>query len=576
MTRQFLWALLALASVIGVLLRFGVDPALAARISDIRGTKHNLSAAVDGSGYSGTSGGSVPTRNIKASTETQICVFCHTPHAATSGATPLWNRKVAGQGYTQNYVMYDSSTLDAKQIQGALNQPGGSSKLCLSCHDGTMAIGSVNVLNGQGSASIPGTQNITMNSGGVTDSPGAPHKMPTGAGASTGFTRNLGTDLNDHPISVTFDAALANRDGELRVPDNVVVGVRSPGIKPKLPLEPIPDVGNQPQIQCASCHDPHIREQNEATVGNQKFLRLNRFQEKNPPSSSGFDATDNAGDIICLACHDKNGVSGSWANSAHANPLVATQTYTAAAATQREFPAGMQVWKAACLNCHDTHTVAGSRRLLREGTDSVATPKTGGNPAIEETCYQCHANAAQSIITPTTTVPNIKDDFSLARHMPIRSVDQAAGTEQHDISSNFNDGTFIDCTLATSRCGKDFMESRANLGVANLSNRHAECTDCHNPHRVVKFRDFRGAAGSGSLVGSPDAAGTHKHTDDATTTHSNIASGCCAAHGASSRSTVRLRSSVCPAAIWSSAAIPVPARTAAPVPTMSRANTRSA
>lgn len=277
MTRQFLWALLALASITGVLIRHGVDPALAARISDIRGTKHNLSAAADGSGYVG---GSVPTRNIKASSETQICVFCHTPHAATSGATPLWNRKVAGQGYTQSYVMYDSSTLDAKQIQGALNQPGGSSKLCLSCHDGTMAIGSVNVLNGQGSTT-PGTRNITMTSGGATDTPGAPHKMPTGSGADTGFTRNLGTDLsNDHPISVTFDATLANRDGEMRVPDGVVVGVRSPGIKPKLPLEPIPEVGNQPQIQCASCHDPHIREQNEATVGNQKFLRLNRFQEK--------------------------------------------------------------------------------------------------------------------------------------------------------------------------------------------------------------------------------------------------------------------------------------------------------
>ena len=526
--RQPFWALLALVSIVGVVLRFGVDPAAAARISDVRGTRHNLSAAADGSAYSGPNGGGVvPGRSIKASSETQICVFCHTPHAATSGATPLWNRKVAGQGYTQSYVMYDSSTLDAKQIQGALNQPGGSSKLCLSCHDGTMAIGSVNVLNGQGSASTPGTRSITMNSGGATDSAAAPHKMPAGAGTDTGFTRNLGTDLsNDHPISVTFDAALASRDGELRTPDGVVVGARSPGVRPRLPLEPIPEVGNQPQIQCASCHDPHIREQNEAVVGNQKFLRLNRFQEKNPPSTSGFDVTVNSGDIICLACHDKNGFSGSWAGSAHANPLVATQTYTAAAAAQREFPSGMPVWKAACLNCHDTHSVAGSRRLLREGTDSAALPKSGGNPAIEETCYQCHANAAQSVITPTTSVPNIKDDFTnLARHMPIRSVDQPAGTEKHDISSNFNDGIFINCSLATSNCGKDFMESRARLGVANLSNRHAECTDCHNPHRVVKFRDFRGVAGSGSLVGAPDAAGTHRHTDDAATSHSNIASG---------------------------------------------------
>jgi len=505
------------------------DPARAARISDIRGTKHNLSAAADGSAYTRGDGssGSVTTRTLKAASETQVCVFCHTPHGATASTPPLWNRKVAGQGYTQNYVMYDSSSLDAKQIQGALNQPGGSSKLCLSCHDGTMAIGSVNVLNGQGSASTPGTQVVTMTSGGVADTPGAQHPMPGGAGAATGFTRNLGTDLaNDHPISVTFDATLASRDGELRTPDNILVGQRTPSVRPKLPLESIAEAGNQPQIQCASCHDPHIREQNEATVGNQKFLRLNRFQEKNPPSPTGFDSTDNSGDIICLACHDKNGSNGAWAYSAHANPLVATQTYLSAAATQREFPAAMPVWKAACLNCHDTHTVAGSRRLLREGTDSATTPKSGGNPAIEETCYQCHASAGQAVITPTTTVPNIKDDFTtLARRMPIRSSDQAGGSERHDINANFNDGIFIDCTLATSRCGKDFLESRATLGVSNLSNRHAECTDCHNPHRVVKFRDFRGAAGSGSLTGTPDAAGTHRHTDDVNTVHSNIASG---------------------------------------------------
>jgi hypothetical protein len=42
------------------------------------------------------------------------------------------------------------------------------------------------------------------------------------------------------------------------------------------------------------------------------------------------------------------------------------------------------VWKASCLNCHDTHTVQGARRLLREGTDSTAVPKTGGNPALEQ------------------------------------------------------------------------------------------------------------------------------------------------------------------------------------------------
>ena len=62
-----------------------------------------------------------------------------------------------------------------------------------------------------------------------------------------------------------------------------------------------------------------------------------------------------------------------------------------------------------------------------------------------------------------------------------------------------------------------------NLGATDLSKRHAECTDCHNPHRVVKFRSFTGQGGS--LAGAPDPAGTHTHTDTAGYTHTNVASG---------------------------------------------------
>jgi hypothetical protein len=111
--------------------------------------------------------------------------------------------------------------------------------------------------------------------------------MPAGEGTASGFTRNLGTDLrNDHPISVTYDSALATRDGELRRVDaqqrwpagsGSVIGVRSHGYKPLLPLEPTGTTG-QGQIQCATCHDPHIREL-DAAKGNAKFLRAQRFQE---------------------------------------------------------------------------------------------------------------------------------------------------------------------------------------------------------------------------------------------------------------------------------------------------------
>ena len=101
---------------------------------------------------------------------------------------------------------------------------------------------------------------------------------------------------------------------------------------------------------------------------------------------------------------------------------------------------------------------------------------------------------AQSALTNVTQVPNIKDDFALPRRMPIRTTDQQAGSEVHDIGT----GT------GTQR-GKDFIESPTLLGKANLLNRHVECTDCHNPHRVIKNRLFNANATV------PDAGGTHNH-----------------------------------------------------------------
>ena len=324
----------------------------AARIPDVANTKHNLSVTGPGT--------------VTATVEDQVCVFCHTPHGASNfPGSPLWNRQLSNQTYT----VYTSSSLDAEDIMGQLDQPGGSSKLCLSCHDGTLAIGTVNVLGGQ--------QNVNITMTGTA----ADGTMPAGDGELTGFTRDLGIDLtNDHPISLDYSTALVNADTELVDPAVAPhIGVRAPGFRPPVPLEST-GTGGAAQIQCASCHDPHIRDEDINAIA--KFLRLNRFQQT-APIEGGFNPNL---DIVCLGCHDKTG----WSTSAHASPAIANETYTAAAAAQREFPSGLFVWEAACLNCHDTHSVHGSRRLLREGTDSFGTPKTGGNAALEETCYQCH------------------------------------------------------------------------------------------------------------------------------------------------------------------------------------------
>lgn len=202
----------------------------AGRVADIKNTKHNLS-----SGGAGT---------IKAVTENQLCVFCHTPHGSENiPQAPLWNRKLS----TLTYTPYTSTSMDATDLA----QPSNSSKLCLTCHDGTQAIGAVNVLSGAYTDQNPATADINVSG------TGAGGVMPGGAsGATSGYTRNLGIDLtNDHPISFTYNSVLAANDGELydpALPAGSHIKNRSSGVKPAVPL-----INNM--VECATCHDPHVR-----------------------------------------------------------------------------------------------------------------------------------------------------------------------------------------------------------------------------------------------------------------------------------------------------------------------------
>ena len=55
--------------------------------ADVQSSKHNLSVSGPGT--------------VRATSESQVCVFCHTPHAATIAPdAPLWNRTLSAQTYT--------------------------------------------------------------------------------------------------------------------------------------------------------------------------------------------------------------------------------------------------------------------------------------------------------------------------------------------------------------------------------------------------------------------------------------------------------------------------------------------
>ena len=494
--------------------------------SYIRNTRHNLSSTAKNRSYtSATGGGSSATTEAIVKTESasvandEVCVYCHTPHgASTTPGTPLWNRALNNTTYTP----YSSSSLQATDLDVTSAALAAPSKLCLSCHDGTLAIGQVSNAPGSGTGGpIP---LLNTSAGASASTTGT---MPYGRGqanANHGFTRNLGKDLrNDHPISFTYNAALATADGELRSPPSsspTQIANRSPGVKPHFPL-------TDGKMQCTTCHDPHKE--------TQKFLRKNRLaQGSTGPEAVQSSYTDwtfeDNTDQICVACHTRLGKS--WAQSAHANSTVANETYKTGEAALRDFPTSTKVWQAGCLNCHDTHTVAGSRRLLREGVNtSISTVSPGAvgysarfrigttssadydtTSALENTCYQCHTtstNAAISVSTMTSSegVPNIESEFSRAIRMPIVNSEQGLpggnSKEVHDITD------------------RDTMESPSKLGYMSKESRHVECTDCHNPHRVVKADTFLG----GNLSGGDTTLRTHVPARGTTGSEGNIASG---------------------------------------------------
>jgi hypothetical protein len=256
---------------------------------------------------------------------TEVCVYCHTPHAANASITaPLWNRNFTATTYTT----YDQ--LNTTTLTQTVSQPGAASLMCLSCHDGKQAVDAI--LNMPGSGGYSAAPNEAFldswdnpgRFGGGHLSLGTPAWGPSGLGAGINFpttttcltchspgvegntlsgsghdfsVANIGTDLrNDHPVGVTYPAT--NGSG---TDWNTPTGIRSTGGATTRFFEEtsngrldnneirLYDSGNGPSVECASCHDPHGVPS--AGAGSQFFPTFMR--------------KSNAGSALCLTCHSK-------------------------------------------------------------------------------------------------------------------------------------------------------------------------------------------------------------------------------------------------------------------------------
>jgi len=218
------------------------------------------------------------TNNIVADEQGRVCAFCHTPHHAIdpssgNGYMPLWSHNLSA---ATSYTQYDSSTFDANTV-GAIDQLAGPSRLCMSCHDGTVA-------PDQHYGNTPAGGGTLFTADGFPGASGA---------FQIGVANNFGLS-NDHPIGFSYSQVQAEEvttgAAGLNVIDaNTIYKNTTKKVLPNL-------YGPTGIMTCATCHDVH----NKDNVVNTLPAGSPLAQPKNY-----LVYADQNGSQLCLTCHNK-------------------------------------------------------------------------------------------------------------------------------------------------------------------------------------------------------------------------------------------------------------------------------
>lgn len=174
----------------------------------------------------------------------EICKPCHTPHFAHPENGALWNHAMSSASYT----LFDGST-------GSSTDFDTRSRLCLGCHDGTVALDS-----------FGGTTGINF----------------------IGPVGNLGVDFtNDHPVGKTGVYPTSGTSSSFNVatintsrPTTATVGTSPNTLSVRQWIDATG--ATKYVVSCSSCHNVHNR--------------------GNYPHMLNFS---NASSALCLTCHIK-------------------------------------------------------------------------------------------------------------------------------------------------------------------------------------------------------------------------------------------------------------------------------
>jgi hypothetical protein len=242
--------------------------------ANIVGSPHDFTSSTYT--FTGTAAGATA-----APAATNLCFFCHIVHktatnssgtATTASLAPgrwLWNHTLSS---TASYGVYSSATFNAVLTAAGVALPTdlgtqnnmnnfSAANLCLSCHDGTVAISSFY----EGGFSLPANGSSWNN----------------GHGSST--TMYTGMELTDltktHPVNFQYSPAVAS-----------IASLTSPASPNSVDAAgDVPLYGNNYIMQCTTCHDPH----NGVTAVHGSLFPYSRATFQNYTGSGGF----------CIYCH---------------------------------------------------------------------------------------------------------------------------------------------------------------------------------------------------------------------------------------------------------------------------------
>jgi len=250
------------------------------------------------------------TRVVPATADAmgRVCVYCHAPHHATvtdgtglQAPLPLWNHQLS----TANFTPYTWATPDNAAAPGSLIDSNdvlaGPSRLCMTCHDGNVAIDEHGVNTNSTWKQAGGTSISTLEGGraNLTADLSTTHpigfdyiqvaafrnaKSSNGSGVNNADGTEIVNATNHYASAIalstvqgTYNTVTRNQGGKT-IADNLYGGSI---------------------MTCATCHEVHNKE----NAVQDNFNGKNGSDSTKAPNYFLYAKETNS--LICLSCHVK-------------------------------------------------------------------------------------------------------------------------------------------------------------------------------------------------------------------------------------------------------------------------------